>query len=736
MEIESFPFFLILLHPNHDFERRMALMTSIFPITDPTWIFFLVLCVILFAPILLNRLHIPHIVGMLLAGVLIGPHGLDLLQRDSSFEIFGNVGLLYIMFLAGVEIDLADFNKNKHKSLAFGLTTFLFPFGLGGLLCHYFLHMDWAGSLLVASMFSSHTLVSYAIVSRYGLSHNRSVNMAVGGTIITDTLSLIVLAVISQLVHGHNEPEFWVMMAVGVILFITGVIYLFPRVARYFFRTFNDPVQQFIFVMAMLFLAAIGAHIAGLEGILGAFFAGIVLNRLIPAGSPLMGRIEFVGNAIFIPYFLIGVGMLIDVSVFIKGINTIIVALVMVIGGTLGKYLAAWIPQKMFGLHKDEGMMLFGLSEAHAAGTLAVVMVGYELGLFNETILNATLVFILVTCIISSLAVEKASRQLVLNDDLSLPHTNKGDDEKIMIPMVANQNVENLVQVAMMMRNPKLNRGLIGLNVVYDNSSQKQVEEGRKCLQRAEKIAHSADVRMQTQSRLATNLSNGILHALRENDASELILGMHKREPGDGGSFFGPVTLGLLAGTSRQIILVRPTMPMNTLRRIHVWVPAKAEFEAGFYRWLDRLARMAGILGCRIVFYAHARTWAVISRYLTEYHSNLRISNEQTQGNKDLAKIADQVNDDHLLIIVCARKDSVSYRPSFEHIPEQVEQYFPSVSLMMIFPDQYAEDKQAPSLFDARTTSVRQGYEPQRGWISELLTCFQQFRNKKEKNKR
>lgn len=703
-------------------------IAPIFPITDPTWIFFLVLCIILFAPILLNRLHIPHIVGMLLAGVLIGPHGFDLLQRDSSFEIFGNVGLLYIMFLAGVEIDLADFNKNRNKSLVFGLTTFLFPFIIGGALCHYFLQMNWAGSLLVASMFSSHTLVSYAIVSRYGLSHNKSVNMAVGGTIITDTLSLIVLAIISQLVHGHNNPRFWIMMTVGVIIFIAGVIYLFPRIARFFFRTFSDPVQQFIFVMAMMFLAAIGAHVAGLEGLLGAFFAGIVLNRLIPAGSPLMGRIEFVGNAIFIPYFLIGVGMLIDMSVFVKGIGAIIVAVVMVLGGTLGKYLGAWIPQKLFGLHKDEGLMLFGLSEAHAAGTLAVVMVGYDLGLFGETILNATLVFILVTCIISSLFVEKASSQLILNDELTSTPTDKGDDEKILIPMVANQNVENLMQVAMMMRNPKLNRGLIGLNVVYDNSSQKAIEDGRKCLQHAEKIATSADVRMQTQSRLATNLSNGIVHALRENDASEIILGMHKRDKENDASFFGPVTLGLLAGTSRQIIIVRPTMPMNTLRRIHVVVPPKAEFEAGFYRWVNRLSRMAGILGCRVIFHTHARTWDVLSRYLASYFPKIRAEHVQSVGNNELKRMAGEVNNDHLLVVVSARKGSISYRPAFERIPELIGEYHPEVSLMMIFPDEYVEDKETPTLFDTRTTSFHQGYETHQGWLSELMA---KWKNKK-----
>ena len=703
-------------------------LASIFPITDPTWIFFLVLCIILFAPILLTRLHIPHIVGMLLAGVLIGPHGLDLLQRDSSFEIFGNVGLLYIMFLAGVEIDLADFNKNKSKSLVFGLTTFLFPFVIGGLVCHYFLQMGWAGSLLVASMFSSHTLVSYAIVSRYGLSHNRSVNMAVGGTIITDTLSLIVLAIISQLVHGHNDSHFWVMMAVGVIIFITGVIYLFPRIARFFFRTFEDPVQQFIFVMAMMFLAAIGAHAAGLEGLLGAFFAGIVLNRLIPHGSPLMGRIEFVGNAIFIPYFLIGVGMLIDISVFFKGIDAIIVAVVMVAGGTLGKYIAAWIPQKIFGLHKEEGMMLFGLSEAHAAGTLAMVMVGYELGLFNENILNATLVFILATCIISSLAVERASRQLVLNDDLSTSSTDKGDDEKILIPMVANQNVEHLMQVAMMMRNPKLNRGLIGLNVVYDNSSQKEIEDGRKCLQRAEKIANSADIRMQTQSRLATNLSNGIIHALRENDASELILGMHKREVGHDSSFFGPVTLGLLAGTSRQITLVRPTMPMNTLRRIHVVVPAKAEFEAGFYRWVNRLSRMAGILGCRVIFHANTRTWDILSRYLTDYFPKIRTEYVPSTGAYELKRMANEVNDDHLLVIISARKGSVSYRPVFENIPTLIDEYHPHTSLMMIFPDEYAEHKDIPTLYEPHAGFNYKGYETHKGWLSELMEKWKRMK--------
>ncbi|MBR4845690.1 MAG: cation:proton antiporter, partial [Bacteroidaceae bacterium] len=380
------------------------------------------------------------------------------------------------------------------------------------------------------------------------------------------------------------------------------------------------------------------------------------------------------------------------------------------------------------GLHKEEGIMLFGLSEAHAAGTLAMVMVGYELGLFNENILNATLVFILVTCIISSLAVEKASRQLVLNDDFSTSPTDKGDDEKILIPMVANQNVEHLMQVAMMMRNPKLNRGLIGLNVVYDNSSQKEIEDGRKCLQRAEKIANSADVRMQTQSRLATNLSNGIIHALRENDASELILGMHKREMGHDSSFFGPITLGLLAGTSRQITLVRPTMPMNTLRRIHVVIPAKAEFEAGFYRWVNRLSRMAGILGCRVIFHANTRTWNILSRYLTVYFPKIRTEYVASTGANELKRMTNEVNDDHLLVVISARKGSISYRPAFENIPTLIDEYHPHVSLMMIFPDEYAEHKDIPTLYELQTGVNYKGYETHKGWLSELMDKWKRIK--------
>lgn len=701
-------------------------LASIFPITDPTWIFFLVLCIILFAPILLNRLRIPHIVGMLLAGVIIGPHGLDILQRDSSFEIFGNVGLLYIMFLAGVEIDLADFSKNRNKSFVFGFLTFALPFALGAFSFRYGIGMEWSASLLIASMFSSHTLVSYAIVSRYGLSHNRSVNIAVGGTIITDTLSLLVLAIISRLIDGENDLHFWIVMVISITAFITSVLYFFPRIARFFFRRITDQVQQFIFVMAMLFLAAIGAHIAGLEGILGAFLAGLVLNRLIPVGSPLMGRIEFIGNALFIPYFLIGVGMLIDMSVFLEGANTMVIALLMTVLGTLGKYIAAWMSQKIYRLRAAERTMIFGLSAAHAAGTLAVVMVGFELHLFNEEVLNGTLIFILVSCIVSSMQVEKASSQLVLIDELSGAGAAKGgDDEKIMIPMSANQNVEYLMQTAMMMRNPKLNRGLIGLNVLFDYSSRKQIEEGRKCLQHAEKIATAADVRMQTQSRLATNLSNGIIHALRENDASELILGLHKKE-NNKDSFFGPVILGLLGGCSRQLILLRCTMPPNTLRRIHLHVPPKAEYEAGFLRWVDRLSRMAGILGCRIVVHAQERTWNILSAHIQKLYPNIRIEFVNSVGNNELKRMANEVNDDHLLVLVSARKGSVSYQPSFEQLPDLISRYYSHVSLMIIYPDEYTEENRDISLFDTRTTDSHTGYETQKGWLTTLMERYKQ----------
>ena len=323
------------------------------PLTDPVLKFLLILVIILAAPLLLNKLRIPHLLGLIIAGAIIGPNGFNLVLRDSSIILSGTAGLLYIMFLAGLEIDLGDFKKNKWKSLTFGMYTFLVPMALGTLVGLYVLNFSMLTSILLASMFASHTLIAYPIISKLGITKDKAVGITVGGTMITDTLAV-----------GDVDDWFWYRLGAAIILFFAFVMIVFPIVGRWFFKRCEDNVSQYIFVLVMVFLGAYLAELAGLESIIGAFLAGMALNRLIPSTSPLMNRVEFVGNAIFIPFFLIGVGMLIDYRAFFTNWDTIKVGAVMIVVATVAKFGAAWLTQKTFRMSVDQRRGIFGLSNA------------------------------------------------------------------------------------------------------------------------------------------------------------------------------------------------------------------------------------------------------------------------------------------------------------------------------------------------------------------------------------
>lgn len=349
------------------------------PLQNPVLIFSLILFIILFAPIILNKFKIPHLIGLIIAGAIIGPNGLNLMLRDSSITLYGYVGLLYIMFLAGLEIDLAEFKKNSLKSLYFGMLTFLIPMGIGTFAGLYLLGFSPMSSVLLASMFASHTLIAYPIISKLGVNKNKAVNISVGGTMITDTLALLVLAAVVGMSRGDEiGSEFWLKLSVSVLIFGLVIILGFPIIGRWFFKRYNDNISQYIFVLAMVFMGGFLAEVAGIEAIIGAFLAGLALNRLIPHTSPLMNRIEFVGNALFIPIFLIGVGMLIDFKMFFKGWTTIFVSIVMITVALSSKFIAAWVTQKTLKFSTDERRLIFGLSSAQAAATLAAILVGYN----------------------------------------------------------------------------------------------------------------------------------------------------------------------------------------------------------------------------------------------------------------------------------------------------------------------------------------------------------------------
>ncbi|MCW5899929.1 MAG: cation:proton antiporter [Flavobacteriales bacterium] len=674
-----------------------------FPLENPVLIFSLVLFIILFGPLVLNRLRIPPIIGLIIAGAVIGPNGLNLMLRDASIVLFGTVGLLYIMFLAGLEIDMQEFKKNKYRSIVFGLFTFLIPMGIGAAVSFYVLGYPMNSSILLASMFASHTLIAYPIASRFGVIKNRAVNITVGGTIITDTLALLVLAVVVGMVQGDVGQAFWTRLGVSLAIFTFIVMWVFPWLARWFFKKEGDSISQYIFVLATVFLAAFLAELAGVEAIIGAFAAGLALNRLIPHTSPLMNRIEFVGNALFIPFFLIGVGMLVDYRIFFKGWETLKVAATMTVVATACKFIAAWLAKLSFRFSRDEFMMMFGLSNAQAAATLAAVTVGYkiilgvdangnEVRLLSEAVLNGTIVMILVTCTISSFTVARAaSRLAVLEEDEQLGP----DDEatgRILVSLAGIETAEPLVELAVLMKQPKARERLYALHVVDEQSDGNgKRADGRKLLEQAVKQAAATDNTLEALVRHDINTASGLTFTIKEYQATDVVLGL-TREGLDSDPSFGALTDAVLARSPKAVFIYRPLQPLGTVKRIIVAVPPKAEFEAGFVRWFDRVKALVKQTGATIRFHGTPSTLERL-RILCERGADPLVAGYEVLDDwEDLLIIGRGLGRDDLLVVVAARKGSISYDPKMDKLPRQLGRYFTENGFLVIMPEQLGDD--------------------------------------------
>ena len=684
----------------------MTLLASYFPISDPTLIFFVVLFIILMAPIVMSKLRIPHIIGMVLAGVVIGQYGLNILERDDSFEMFGRVGLYYIMFLAGLEMDMEGVKKNSRRFLTFGLLTCFLPLGLTYVMSITLLGYSPAASFLLGCIMASNTLIAYPIIGRYGLQRHPSVTLSVGSSMISLFLALVMIAALSAtFTSGKNDIQgqalFWCLFVLKLALYIIGSFLVIPRLTRYFLRRYSDAVMQYIFVLSVMFLSAALTDLIGLEGIFGAFFSGLILNRYIPHVSPLMNRIEFIGNALFIPYFLIGVGMLINVRTLTDSTQVVWVVLLIAFFGTFGKALAAYLSSLLFRLTKSDGHMMFGLTSAHAAGAIAMVMVGMRLEvspgiyLVDDGMLNGVVLMILVTCIVSTIMTDKASKQIILQEKVHLnPQGRQHDDEKILLCVKYPEIAPQLLDLAILVRNQKLKRGLVALNVVYDDdAAARHSEEGNRLLEQLQRQASASDVPMQSQVRLASNIANGIKHAFKEVAASEIIMGMHVHTEKNA-RFWGDFIQSLYNGLSRQILLIRFVQPLATLRRIQVAVPSRAEFEPGFHRWLERLSRMAEQLDCRIQFHGRKESLALIAEYINNHHSSVRAEYTPMEHWNELPGLASKIDEDHMFVVVTARKGTISYKNALDRLPDELQKFFSGKNLMIVFPDQYGMQKE------------------------------------------
>lgn len=665
------------------------------PLTDPVLKFLLILVIILSAPLLLNKLKIPHLLGLIIAGAIIGPNGLNLVLRDSSIILSGTAGLLYIIFLAGLEIDMGDFKKNSGRSFVFGMYTFLIPMALGIVAGLYVLHFSMETSILLASMFASHTLIAYPIISKLGITKDKSVTITVGGTMITDMLALLVLTVIVGMATGVIGEHFWTRLSISIVIFVLFVVIAFPIAGRWFFKHVQDSISQYIFVLVMVFLGAYLAELAGIESIIGSFLAGLSLNRLIPRSSPLMHRVEFIGNSIFIPFFLIGVGMLIDYRAFFTSFDTIKVGIVMIIVATIAKYAAAWLTQKTFRMSVDQRRIIFGLSNAQAAATLAAVMVGYNvilgqtpegepIRLLNESVLNGTILMILVTCTMASFSAQRGAHNLAATASSETDET--GDHkERILIPLSNEDTAEELVNLSLATKSKKNTHHLYALNILDNKVSgdDQQLKKSRRLLENAALTAAATDTHLQELQRYDLNVTNAILSVILEHRITDLVLGLHK-EKGIPSSFLGRITEGILDYSDVTTLIYKPAQPLSTMKRHLVVIPVQAEKEAGFPQWVARVWNVIQNTRAKAIFYGSSDTLGRLKTLLGKRGGEMEFT--EFSDWEDFLIVFRDVHKDDNLWIVMSRHNGISFNPSMNRIPGYLNKYFQQNSFILVYP--------------------------------------------------
>jgi len=659
------------------------------PLSNPVLIFSLILFIILLAPVLLQRIRIPGIIGLIISGIIIGPAGLNILEKSLFVDVFSTIGLLYIMFIAGLELDLNEFKAHRNKSIMFGILTFSIPLAIGFPVCHYLLDFDFNASLLTSSMFATHTLVTYPIVSKLGISKNVAVAITVGGTILTDTAVLIMLAVILGSHNGGLTQEFWIRLGISLILFSAFMFFVIPRIAKWFFRKLeSEKHSHYIFVLSVVFFAAFLAEIAGLESIIGAFVAGLALNKLIPHSSALMNRIEFIGNSLFIPFFLISVGMIVDVSVILSGPMALIIAGTLTLVAILGKWVAAFFTQILFKYSNGQRKLIFGLSSAHAAATLAVILVGFKAGIIDENILNATVVIILVTCIVASFATEAAAKEIIRNSDededvqLSAEQTS----ESILIPIANMVNIDKILDFAVLLKENKSRNPLTIMTVVPNtDEAEKTIAKAKQGLERFIKETTASDTHATVMATIDHNPASGISRISREIMADFILLGWPQKT-GFLDKLIGDKMDSILQNTEKTLFICDFKNPMINLKRLFLIVPPMAEFEEGFALWINKVAKLSVELSIPINLNSTEETYNAILHFAKVNKISLSLNYHNFKDWDDFLILSRQITPTDFIILVSARKGFISHFGQLDRLPAKLEKHFSQTSKLVIYP--------------------------------------------------
>ncbi len=666
----------------------MSLILSInLPLQDPVLIITVMIMVIFLSPLLLERIKIPGIAGLLIFGMLIGPNGFNIIPQNLEFSLFSTTGLLYLMFLAGLEIDLVDFIENKGKSLTLGLLSFIFPFLLGFLTSYYLLDLNVLASLLIGAMLSSHTLIAYPIASKTGIISTTIVTIIIGGTIIADVLALISLQVVSDYANNLFNPEGIIRMVINFTVFGLVVFLVIPWLSKLFFKYFiGDLIIQYLFILSLLFISATTAELLHIEPIIGAFFCGLVLNRNIIHGSPLYQRIEFIGNSLFIPVFLISVGLLVNPGFYVDNPKTIMPLILFIGVAIAGKYIAAFLSGKLFKLKKHEANLVFGLTTARAASAIAIILVGYKLGLFSEVIINHTVVLILTTSILSTYITQNNAKKVA--DEALTGSKPKKEPEVIVVPVSNPANVPTLLRFASYLKSPTGNKTIYGLSVLANVPTvQDQISQNKKIFTKTVEDLKS-DTTFKLITRIDSTVTNGISKAMKELSANIMILGWHeKTTPFE--VLFGNILNALINSTNKMVWVVKtPGTQLNNSGIIHLFLPPNAHKEIGFNKVIEKAGHLSRTLKDKIIVHSTESMAGEMNPLLkTEIKGYYQGHVNHCFDHNDLSNITPAEAD--LFLIVQSRKTGSSYNKSYNKFIMNLIGHFSELNIILVYPDQF-----------------------------------------------
>lgn len=667
----------------------------VLPITNPVLLFAVILLIILIVPLILDNLNIPGIIGLIICGIIIGPYGFNIVENNSAIELFSTIGLLYLMFLIGLELDLNEFQLNKYQSIIFGFLTFTIPLAIGFPIFYHIFKYSFDASLLLSSTFATHTLVTYSIVSKRNIKKDKSIAITVGATILADIAVLTLLAVIINKAQHGISPNFWINLALSMTVFLAGSFTIIPMLSKWFFRKFEgERHSHYIYVLAILFLTSWFAEVLGMEAIIGAFIAGIALNKLIPKSSTLMNKLEFVGNALFIPFFLVSVGMLVDIKVIFQDYMIVLLAVMFTVVSTFGKWLAALVSQLLFKFNRNQRELMTGLSSAHTAGTLAIILAGQKVGLVDGNILNATIIFMLLSCILSSLITQSASKKIALtidsdkNDDATVPVI---PAEKFLLPFVNMDTLSKQIKFTSYINDKKSKKTVSVLRVVpNDEKAEKEIYTIKRDSNDIKSIGSDSELDVKEIYTIDNNVVSALARTSREISASSIII------PWSATHSFSNLReeriRHIISSVDKSVYVCHLERSLIEQKRIVLFAPPLCHLETGFKLWVNSIIRLSQELSIPIVIYSDSKSYEAFIQTTNNGKKINYISHIEYEDWGNYHLLEQQINNNDIIVIVMSRKDYLSSNSYFDNLPFKLEKTFDEHIKIAIYPYQTSNE--------------------------------------------